>query len=108
MREVPVVQASSTREFPEALDRVQLRAVGREVIEGETIGVLLPPLPVRWYLALSVMTTTRRPLRVLATFRYWRNFQHVRALNLSVSRRKHNLPSRKRTAPKYPTLRRVG
>jgi hypothetical protein len=27
---------------------------------------------------------------------------------VSVSRRKHNLPSRKRTAPKYPTLRRVG
>ena len=47
MREVPVVQASSTREFPDALDRVQFRALGGEVIEGETIGVLLPPLPVK-------------------------------------------------------------
>ena len=33
---------------------------------------------------------------------------NVSALNLSVSRRYTNFPSRKRTAPKYPTLCRVG
>ncbi len=44
MREVSIVQASATCKFPDALDGVQLRAVGGEVIERETIRAPLPPL----------------------------------------------------------------
>jgi hypothetical protein len=47
VREVPIVQAAAACELPDALDRVQLRAVGREVIEREASGVLLPPIPVQ-------------------------------------------------------------
>ena len=47
VREVPIVQASAACELPDALDRVQLRAVGREVIEREASCVLLPPNPVQ-------------------------------------------------------------
>jgi hypothetical protein len=36
------------------------------------------------------------------------NAKKVAPLNLSASRQNWNLPSRNRTAPKYPTLRRVG
>jgi len=44
MREVSIVQASTTREFPDALGGVQVRAVSREVIEREAGRVLLPPV----------------------------------------------------------------
>jgi hypothetical protein len=47
VREVSIVQASATCEFPDALDGVQLRAVGGEVIEREAIRVPLPPLPMK-------------------------------------------------------------
>jgi len=47
MREISIVQASTPSEFPDALDGVQLRAVGGEVIEREASGMLLPPLPVQ-------------------------------------------------------------
>ena len=47
MRKVSIVQASATCEFPDALDGVQLRAVGGEVIESEAIRVPLPPFPVK-------------------------------------------------------------
>jgi len=35
MREVSIVQASATCKFPDALDGVQFRAVGGEVVERE-------------------------------------------------------------------------
>src|SRR5665811_549964 len=54
------------------------------------------------------MTTTRRPVRMLVRRRLFMNAKKVAPLNLSASRQNWNLPSRKRTAPKYPTLRRVG
>lgn len=47
MREVAVMEAAPPREFSNALDRIQLRAVGGQVIEREVIGVRLPPLPVK-------------------------------------------------------------
>jgi len=54
------------------------------------------------------MTTTRRPECELANRKCLRNNKKVMALNFSSSRRKTHFPSRNRTAPKYPTLRRVG
>ena len=36
-----------TREFPDALRRVQLRAVGRQEIQAETLRLLLSPIPVQ-------------------------------------------------------------
>src|ERR1035438_6744882 len=54
------------------------------------------------------MTTTRRPVRRLVRRRLFMNAKKVAPLNLSASRQNWNLPSRNRTAPKYPTLRRVG
>src|SRR5450759_2521362 len=54
------------------------------------------------------MTTTRRPVRMLVRRRLFMNAKKVAPLNLSASRQNWNLPSRNRTAPKYPTLRRVG
>ena len=47
MREVSIVQTPAACELPDALDGVQLRAVGREVIEREAIPVLFPPIPVK-------------------------------------------------------------
>ena len=47
MREVSIVQASAACKLPDAFDGVQLRAVGREVIEREASCVLLPPIPVQ-------------------------------------------------------------
>jgi len=47
MCEVSIVQASATCNFPDALDGVQLRAVGGEVVEREARRTPLPPLPVK-------------------------------------------------------------
>ena len=47
MREVSIVQAPAACEFPDALDRIQFRAVGREVIKREASRVLLPPIAVQ-------------------------------------------------------------
>ena len=47
MREVSIVQASATCKLPDALDGVQFRAVGGEVVEREARRVPLPPLPVK-------------------------------------------------------------
>jgi len=47
VREVSIVQASATCEVPDALQGVQLRAVGGEVIEREAIRAPLPPIPVK-------------------------------------------------------------
>jgi len=47
MPEVAIVQTSAAGQLPDTLDRVQLRAVGRQVIEREVLGVLLPPVPVK-------------------------------------------------------------
>ena len=41
------MQTSPARELPDALDGVQFRAVGRQVIEREASGVLHPPCPVK-------------------------------------------------------------
>ncbi len=54
------------------------------------------------------MITTRRPECELTNRKCLRNDKNVMALNFSSSRRKTHFPSRRRTAPKYPTLRRVG
>src|SRR5271157_1551943 len=55
-----------------------------------------------------MMTTTRRPDCELTNRNCLRNDKKVMALNFSSSRRKTHFPSRRRTAPKYPTLRWVG
>src|SRR5580658_5445439 len=47
VREVPIVQASAACELPDALDRIQLRAVGGKVIEREASRMLFPPIPVQ-------------------------------------------------------------
>src|SRR5260370_41943469 len=54
------------------------------------------------------MTTTRRPVGLLVGRRLLINAKKVTPLNLSASGQNWNLPSRNRTAAKYPTLRRVG
>src|ERR1700730_518325 len=54
------------------------------------------------------MTTTRLRGPQLAERSCWRNCKKLGPLNLPVSRRNTKRPSRKRTAPKYPTLLRVG
>src|SRR5215471_8982728 len=54
------------------------------------------------------MATTRRPATALAARNTLRNSQKLSPLNLPLSRRNRNSPSRKRTAAKYPTLLRVG
>src|SRR6266478_7427231 len=54
------------------------------------------------------MPTARRPVRMLVRRRLFMKAKKVAPLNLSASRQNWNLPSRNRTAPKYPTLFRVG
>jgi hypothetical protein len=46
-REISVVEASPTRQLPDPLDRIQLRAVRRKEVESEMFEVLLPPLGVK-------------------------------------------------------------
>src|SRR5215831_2823677 len=50
------------------------------------------------------MATTRRPATALAARNTFRNSQKLSPLNLPLSRRNRNSPSRKRTAAKYPPL----
>src|SRR3954447_12285506 len=59
-------------------------------------------------LALSGMTTMRRPVRMAGRRQSRRKRKKLIPLNLSSSRRNTKRPSRNRTAPKYPTLLRVG
>jgi hypothetical protein len=44
---VTVMETAAAREFPNALDRIQFRAVGRQEIQREALGALLPPLSVK-------------------------------------------------------------
>ena len=41
--EVAIVETESAREFPDSLDRIEFRTVGREEVECEDCRVLLPP-----------------------------------------------------------------
>jgi len=43
MREVAIVEAASSGELPDALDWVQLGAVGRQVVEAKAVHVLCSP-----------------------------------------------------------------
>ena len=54
------------------------------------------------------MTTTRLPECELTKRKCLRKDKKVMALNFASSRRNTHFPSRSRTAPKYPTPRRVG
>src|SRR5260370_487843 len=54
------------------------------------------------------MTRARRRVGMLVRRRLLITARKVTQLNLSTSRQNWKLPSRNRTAPKYPTLRRVG
>ncbi len=47
VREIAIVQAPAARQLPNALDRVQFRAVGGERIEPEVMDVFFPPLAVQ-------------------------------------------------------------
>ena len=111
MREVSIVQAFATCEFPDALDGVQLRAVGGEVIEGEALRVSLPPLPMKaWMIVFGVVGndhdvsfgTSAGRLQVLEKLPAGEGVELIRLAP------KEELAIAKRTAPKYPTLRRVG
>jgi hypothetical protein len=42
---VTVVQAKSSRQFPHPLDRIQLGAVRRQVVQHKLSGAFFPPLP---------------------------------------------------------------
>jgi len=46
-REITVVEAASTREFPNTLRGIQLRTVGWQEVQGEAIGVMVPPFTVK-------------------------------------------------------------
>jgi len=43
-REVAIMQAQPPHKLPETLDGIELRTVGREKIQGEALGALLPPV----------------------------------------------------------------
>jgi len=47
LREIPIMEASPTRQLPDALDGIQLRAICREEVEGEMFDALLSPLKVK-------------------------------------------------------------
>jgi len=47
VREISVVQATAPSQFPNSLDRIQLRAVGRQIVQTKVVGVLFSPLLVQ-------------------------------------------------------------
>ena len=47
MPEVAIMQTSPARQLPNALDRIQFRAVGGEVVKRKAIGMLIPPRAVK-------------------------------------------------------------
>src|SRR5450759_5633864 len=47
------MQATAPSQFPNALDRIQLRAVGRQVVQSKVFGVLFSPLLVQSGMMIS-------------------------------------------------------
>jgi hypothetical protein len=50
---ISIVQATAPSQFPNALDRIQLRAVGRQIVQCKVCGVLLSPLLVQSGMMIS-------------------------------------------------------
>jgi len=83
-RKISIVQTQTTGQLPNTLDGIKIGTIGREKRQAELWLLRLPPLGVQD--------------RVMV----------VCASNRCGSCANTNLPSRKRTAPKYPMLLRVG
>ena len=47
------MDTKATREFPDAFRRIQFRTVGRQEVQAETFGLLLPPLSVQSGVVIS-------------------------------------------------------
>src|SRR5437016_14630874 len=63
------METASTRQLPHTLRGIQLGTVRWQEVQGEALGDLLPPFPVKSGVVvfrLSAITTTRRAVRVLA------------------------------------------
>jgi hypothetical protein len=101
---IAVMQTQATNQFPDPLDRVQVRTVWREEQKPELRLLGAPPFFVHGGVVVSGVVNndshTRRPALMLAACNRRRNAQVVTASNFPTSLEKQNLPSRRRTAPK--------
>jgi len=105
------VETEASGELPNSFDGVEFRRVQGQVVEGKVKRVLFSPGLVQAAMMVfgvigdhdyAATGSDAGAAKVLM------KAKNVRPLNLPVSRRKKNFPSRSRTAPKYPTLCRVG
>lgn len=109
---VPIMKTVSTRQLPNPLDRIQVRTVGWKKIQGETRFMIRAP--VRMELGMVVFRVVDdhdRPPTGSRADRLDLLHEFVKCHGVELlpfPLRKWNAPSRSRTAPKYPTLRRPG
>src|ERR1019366_4641110 len=98
-----VVETQPTCEFPDPLNGIQIGAIGWQEVQAKLGLLLVTPLQMEFgTVVLGVVADGHHSAtaHALASRNSFRNSQKVSPLNLPVSRRNRNWPSRRRTAAK--------
>src|SRR6266481_7591281 len=105
------MQAATACELPHSFDRVEFGTVRGKEVQDKTVGVLFPPRFVESRVVIrGVVGNDHNPSPGPTTggAKLLEKLKEAGPIKFAVSRLNTNRPSRKRTAPKYPTHLRVG
>ena len=101
--EIAVVQAETPCELPNSFDGIQIRRVGRQIVQRKVKQVFFSPWPMKkGMMVFGVIGNHHHPAASADAVarRLFMNAKKLALLNLPVSRQNRNFPSRSRTAPK--------
>jgi len=111
MVEVAIVQATTAGELPHALDGVEFGTVSGQEVQGKVMGVLFPPRSVQAGVVITGIVGDDHnpsPGSAAGGVELLEELKEAGPIEFAGFQTEHKAPSRKRTAPKYPTLLRVG